>query len=66
MMEGSAARVLQRAMERNQPGRMTAISGNAWALWRSFEDLTPDDDTLGVDDMPAFIETYESSIGGVL
>lgn len=57
--ERNAARALQRAMERNQPGRMDAIVGSSWQLWHSFEALWPEDDTLGADEPPAFLETYE-------
>lgn len=46
-----AATILWRAMERGQLGRMCAVDGPIWSLSASFEELAPDDDTLGPFDL---------------
>lgn len=62
----SAARHLQRAIERNRPDQMCACDGPTWTLYASFEALAPDDDTLGADDIAPFLESYELDAGGLL
>lgn len=55
----SDARALQRAIERGHVGDMCAAAGPAWGLFATFEALGPDDDTMGTDEVPAFLESYE-------